>query len=125
MAKVHISTVLNSSENGITKYDGYGVLKDNRLTFYDDKIKVVIEYNNNTLNLERSNDEYRIVLPFEISLTKEGIYDIKCDSIQIPVKVTTNNLCIEDGLIHVEYSLLLGDTSQGDFVYDIEYEVSI
>ena len=123
MARIHVSTKLNSSDNGITSYDGYGILKDDKIVFYEENIKVSIEYRDNTLNIERSSDEYRITLSFENSLTKDGMYDIKCDSMYIPISVMTNLLEVSDGNIHIEYSLELGGESQGNFVYDIEYEV--
>jgi len=123
MAKIHISSILNSSENGTTSYDGDGILKDHKIIFYEDTIKVSIEYNDNALKLERSNDDYSIILSFQNSLTNDGMYDIKCDSMQIPIKVTTNLLDVKDGFIHVEYSLLLGGVNQGNFVYDVKYEV--
>lgn len=123
MAKIHISAILNSSENGVTSYDGYGILKDSRIIYYEDTVKVSIEYKDDTLKLERSNDDYSIILSFQNSLTNDGMYDIKCDSMQIPIKVTTNLLDVKDGLIHIEYSLLLCGESQGNFVYDVKYEV--
>lgn len=125
MAKVHISTKLNSSENGITQYEGFGILDGNRLIFYEDNVKVVINLKESVLELERTTNEYTIFLSFENSLTKNGIYDIKCDSMQIPIEVITNILNIQDGDIYIDYNLVLGGVNQGNFVYDIKYEVSI
>lgn len=123
MARIHVSTKLNSSENGIDTYDGYGILNDGKIIFYEGNVKVSIEYKDNALNLERSSDQYRIILSFKNSLTNDGMYDIKCDSMYIPISVMTNSLEVSNGKIHVEYSLSLSGESQGDFIYDIEYEV--
>lgn len=125
MAKIHVSTVLDSVQNGVTSYTGSGILKDNEIVFYENDIRVVITMANNSLQLKRIHDEYTIELSFENSLTKEGTYDIKYDSMQIPLEVTTNELDMKDGFIHIEYNLLLGDVDQGLFVYDIKYEVTI
>lgn len=125
MAKIHVSTILNSSENGITSYTGSGIFDHKKIIFYEDKVKVTIKFDKESLELERSNDQYTIFLPFKNTLTNAGMYDIKCDSIQIPIEVTTHVLDIEDGFIHIDYDLLLGGVDQGRFVYDIKYEVTI
>ena len=125
MSKINISTILNSIENGITKYNGVGMLKNNEIIFYENNIKVVVIINDDTVYLKRIHDDYIIELPFENSLTKSGIYDIKSDGMQIPIEVTTNVLNVEAGSIHIEYNLILGGVNQGSFVYDIKYEVII
>lgn len=125
MSKINISTILNSIENGITNYNGVGILKDNEIIFYENNIKVTIIINDNTVCLKRIHDDYIIELPFENSLTKNGIYDIKSDGMQIPIEVTTNVLNVKEGSIHIEYNLILGGVNQGSFVYDIKYEVII
>ena len=125
MSKINISTILNSIENGITKYNGVGMLKNNEIIFYENNIKVVVIINDGTVYLKRIHDDYIIELPFENSLTKSGIYDIKSDGMQIPIEVTTSVLNVEAGSIHIEYNLILGGVNQGSFVYDIKYEVII
>lgn len=125
MPKISVSTVLNSSSNGVTSYTGMGILKNNEIVFYENDIKVIVTLLEDALHLKRIHNEYTIFLSFKNTLTNEGIYDIKCDSMQIPVEVTTNVLDIKDGSIHVEYELLLGGVDQGTFVYDIKYEVTI
>ena len=42
MAKIHISTVLNATGNGITKYVGLGILKNNELVFYENDVRVIV-----------------------------------------------------------------------------------
>lgn len=125
MAKIRISTVLDSVQNGVTSYNGSGILKNNEIVFYENDIRVVITIENDLLEVTRIHKEYTLLLSFKNSLTKEGTYDIKYDSIQIPVEVTTNVLGIKEGYIHVEYNLTLGGVDQGAFVYDIKYEVNI
>lgn len=125
MAKIKISTVLDSVQNGVTSFTGFGLLKNNEIVFYENDIKVVITIFANSLQLKRIHEQYTIVLSFENTLTNEGIYDIKCDSMQIPVETTTNALDIKDGFIHIEYGLTLGGVDQGTFVYDVKYEVTI
>lgn len=123
MAKIHISTVLDSVQNGVTTYTGSGILKNNEIVFYENDVKVLILFFDNSLHLKRINENYTIELVFENSLTKDGIYDIKCDSMQIPVKTITKVLEITDGNIHIEYELELGGSNQGNFVYNVNYEV--
>lgn len=123
MSKIRISTVLDSAQNGVTSYTSSGILKGNEIVFYENDIRVVIIIKNNGLQLRRIHEEYTICLSFENTLTKEGTYDIKYDSMQIPISVTTNILDIKEGSIHIEYVLFLGGVDQGKFVYDIKYEV--
>lgn len=123
MTKVKVSAILNSINDGITKFDGIGILKDNELIFFENNVKVVITFDDRLLTLKRICDEYTILLQFENSLTKDGNYDIKSDSIQVPIKTCTSCLEIADKKIHIEYELMLGGIDQGKFIYDIDYEV--
>ena len=123
MTKIKVSTVLNSVNDGITKFEGIGILKNKKIIFFENNIKVIIAFDSNNLTVNRVSDEYTILLQFENSLTKDGNYDIKCDSIQIPIKTSTSVLKILDNTIHVEYELELGGVSNGKFIYDIDYEV--
>lgn len=123
MAKIRVSTILDSVQNGITRYSGSGILKNNEIVFYENDVKVIIIFFDNSLHLKRIHNNYTIELLFENSLTKDGIYDIKCDSMQIPVKTSTSVFDIKDGSMHIEYELELGGLNQGNFVYDVNYEV--
>lgn len=123
MEKIKLTTVLNSQNDGIFSFDGVGMLKNNELIFFENSIKVVISIIDNIIKIRRITDEYTLELQFDDSLTKEGIYDIKGGSIQIPVKTNTSVLKINDQNIHIEYELELSGVNQGKFIYDVNYEV--
>ena len=123
MEKIKLTTVLNSQNYGIFSFDGVGMLKNNELIFFENSIKVVISIIDNIIKIRRITDEYTLELQFTDSLTKEGIYDIKGGSIQIPVKTNTSSLKISNQNIHIEYELELSGVNQGKFIYDVNYEV--
>ena len=123
MEKIKLTTVLDSENDGISSFEGVGMLKNNELIFFENSIKVVISMIDNMIKIRRITDEYTLELQFTDSLTKEGIYDIKGGSIQIPVKTNTSSLKISDGNIHIEYVLELSGVNQGKFIYDVNYEV--
>lgn len=123
MVKIKLTTTLDSEVDGITSFNGVGIIKNNEIVFYENSVKVVISIFNNSIKIKRVTDEYTLLLEFDDSLTKEGIYDIKGGSIQIPVKISTSFLGIMEGSLHIEYVLELGGSNQGKFVYDVNYEV--
>ena len=123
MVKIKLTTTLASEVNGITSFNGVGIIKNNEIVFYENSVKVVISIFNNSIKLKRITDDYTLLLEFDGSLTKEGIYDIKGGSIQIPVKTNTSVLKINDQNIHIEYEVELSGVNQGKFIYDVNYEV--
>ena len=123
MENIKLTTVLDSENDGISSFEGVGMLKNNELIFFENSIKVVISIINNIIKIRRITDEYILELQFDDSLTKEGIYDIKGGSIQIPVKTNTSSLKISNQNIHIEYELELSGVNQGKFIYDVNYEV--
>ena len=65
MTKIRVSTVLNSVNDGITKFEGIGILKDKKIIFFENNIKVIIAFDSNNLTVNRVSDEYTILLQFE------------------------------------------------------------
>ena len=41
MTKIKVSTVLNSVNDGLTKFEGIGILKDKKIIFFENNIKVI------------------------------------------------------------------------------------
>lgn len=123
MKKVRINTLLKIPTLESTSVKTVGFLNKNRLVFYDAKVRVVIDISDSSIHMRRIHPEYMIEMTFDISLTKEGIYDIKCDSVQVPLSISTSNLEVDPGHIHIEYNIVLGGINQGKYIYDIMYEV--
>mgnify|MGYP001152065192 CR=1 FL=1 len=121
--KVKISTLLKTDECNSIPYQCIGMLKDNQLLFYENKVRVTITMQGDSVFMKRVHPDYVLSMQFTNSLTNEGIYDIKCDSVQMVVEVFTSVLEVKNGSLHVEYNLVLGGENQGMFIYDITYEV--
>lgn len=123
MSKIKLSTSLYSMD-GITKFSGTGILNKQQITFQESNVMVSLCFKNvDDISLQRVTDDYMISMSFQKKLTKDGIYDIKCDSMHIPIEVTTDDIILQDGYIYIVYELVLGGHYQGKFIYEICYEV--
>ena len=120
MSKIRLKTKLNNKENSFEKKIN-GILNNQVLTFYEDKIKVKIEIQNAKIKIIRSTDEYKITMDFQKFLTIEGKYDIKNIGI-LDLKTKTKELIIKDNKIYIEYILYINNEDLGLNIYEIEYE---
>lgn len=120
MSKIRLKTKLNNKENSFKKKIN-GILNNQILTFYEDKIKVKIEIQNDKIKIIRSTDEYKITMDFQKFLTIEGKYDIKNIGI-LDLKTKTKELIIKDNKIYIEYILYINNEDLGLNIYEIEYE---
>lgn len=120
MSKIRLKTKLDNKENSFEKKIN-GILNNQILTFYEDKIKVKIEIQNDKIKIIRSTDEYKITMDFQKFLTIEGKYDIKNIGI-LDLKTKTKELIIKDNKIYIEYILYINNEDLGLNIYEIEYE---
>lgn len=120
MSKIRLKTKLNNKENSFEKKIN-GILNNQVLTFYEDKLKVKIEIQNDKIKIIRSTDEYKITMDFQKFLTIEGKYDIKNIGI-LDLKTKTKELIIKDNKIYIEYILYINNEDLGLNIYEIEYE---
>lgn len=120
MSKIRLKTKLNNKENSFEKKIN-GILNNQVLIFYEDKIKVKIEIQNDKIKIIRSTDEYKITMDFQKFLTIEGKYDIKNIGI-LDLKTKTKELIIKDNKIYIEYILYINNEDLGLNIYEIEYE---
>lgn len=120
MSKIRLKTKLNNKENSFEKKIN-GILNNQVLTFYEGKIKVKIEIQNDKIKIIRSTDEYKITMDFQKFLTIEGKYDIKNIGI-LYLKTKTKELIIKDNKIYIEYILYINNEDLGLNIYEIEYE---
>ena len=120
MSKIRLKTKLNNKENSFEKKIN-GILNNQILTFYEDKIKVKIEIQNDKVKIIRSTDEYKITMDFQKFLTIEGKYDIKNIGI-LDLKTKTKELIIKDNKIYIEKILYINNEDLGLNIYEIEYE---
>ena len=120
MSKIRLKTKLNNKENSFEKKIN-GILNNQVLTFYEDKIKVKIEIQNDKIKIIRSTGEYKITMDFQKFLTIEGKYDIKNIGI-LDLKTKTKELIIKDNKIYIEYILYINNEDLGLNIYEIEYE---
>ena len=120
MSKIRLKTKLNNKENSFEKKINC-ILNNQVLTFYEGKIKVKIEIQNDKIKIIRSTDEYKITMDFQKFLTIEGKYDIKNIGI-LDLKTKTKELIIKDNKIYIEYILYINNEDLGLNIYEIEYE---
>lgn len=120
MTKIKIKTKLKTKENNLNR-EVKGLIKDHKITFIEDHIKVNIYLQNNALKIVRSTNDYQIVLNFKKFLTISGKYDIKDIGI-LDLKTETKELIIQKNKIYIEYILYINDENLGYNIYEIEYE---
>ena len=122
MSKVKILATIKDNEN-ILKVDTMGILNDNKIVYYENDTRVVVFINSNNIILERKNNEYGIKLEFNPQLTKEGLYDINLNCMQVELSTYTNEMIIKDNYIYIDYDLYMDHNLNGKFIYELIYEV--
>ena len=111
MSKIKIKTILKNNETNI-KYEIKGIYNENKISFLENRVRVNIYIENNTLRIVRTTNEYQIFLKFQEFLTIPGKYDIK----------DIGTLEINDKKIFIQYILYVNGENLGRNMYTLEYE---
>lgn len=112
--KILVNSLLQCGDDKVVTSQK-GILKDNIIKYYDEKIKV--EINLNDFNLKRIGNDYELFLSFK---EKRGYYYLKDINQMIELKVTTEKLEVNDNCLKVIYKL---DISDEIYNFEIDYEV--
>ncbi len=120
MEKIKVKSKLISNDE-IHEVDGLGQLKDNRIIYYDNKVKVVIRTNEN-LSITRENDDYLISLNFVENEYTKSKYILKSTNAEVIINVFTKSIICEKNNIVVEYELT-DEGSSNNYKYSLNYEV--
>ena len=112
--KILVNSLLQCGDDKVVTSQK-GILKDNLIKYYDEKIKV--EINLNDFNLKRIGNDYELFLSFK---EKRGYYYLKDINQMIEFKVTTEKLEVNDNCLKVIYKL---DISDEIYNFEIDYEV--
>ncbi len=120
MSKIKIKTILKNNETNI-KYEIKGIYNENKISFLENRVRVNIYIENNTLRIVRTTNEYQIFLKFQEFLTIPGKYDIK-DIGTLEIETKTEKLEINDKKIFIQYILYVNGENLGRNMYTLEYE---
>ncbi len=98
-----------------------GQLKENRIIYYDNKVKVVIR-SDDFITLTRENDDYFIELILKPGLKTESTYLLKSVNKKIILNTYTKSIINTDENINIEYEIIDQDSSEL-YKYNLNYEV--
>lgn len=118
MEKIHIKSKLVSLEE--TVFSGKGILKENEIIFYENKVKTKIKLSKNKIIIERLND-YFLKMEFIRSKKTNATYTMgdKCFYLDI----FTNSLKIDKNKFSINYDLTLNNDEKMNFIYNVEYSI--
>lgn len=114
-----VGTVTFQDETGEKKEAIGGILRENEIIYYEDKILVTLKLFPNKIELRRKCEDYEITFPFEKELTTIGIYDIKCNGMKLEMSIETILLEVEDASISIQYRLL--ENKENIISYHLDY----
>lgn len=112
MARCKIDYKINNEH-----FNSLGIYKDNKLTFMENDIKFILSFSNDTLEILRENNEFKLKLILGKNST--CTYELKNTNVGIlSINVINKSLEIKDGIIKALYKL-------DDAIFDLNltYEV--
>ncbi|HHW69268.1 MAG TPA: hypothetical protein GX747_02920 [Tenericutes bacterium] len=122
MEKIKLnSTLLNISENEKNICITQGLKNNNRIIYYDNNIKVSVEYDIHFLKITRSCEEY--ILNISLSNKKSTItYDVKSIG-KLNFECNLIKYNIFDNSMDVIYEIINSDEKINRFEFNLQYEV--
>ncbi len=117
MAKVHVVFSIKSEESS-TSFETKGILHDNTLRFYDDKVKHHIAFNEDSIRYLKTSDVALDFL-FEKGKTHQGTYAYAGRTMVLDVK--TAQLIHEMHHIELVYDVLSDNTVINHVQLTIDY----
>lgn len=115
MSKIKVTYKLNTKDNNIFR-ETKGIKNKNNIVFNDDKMLFKVATFENNIVINRSNDEYELIL--NLSLNKSEAFFITKEQGTFKIDIRTINLLINDNNIKVKYEL-----DNEIFEFEIKYEV--
>lgn len=122
MEKIRVNTkLINFYEKQEDICTTHGLKDNNRIIYYENDIKVVIEFNNNFLKIIRTSDEYilEIILnnkksTITYNMKNVGILNIACNLIEYNL---SNNSMV------AIYEIINTNDTTSRFEFNLHYEV--
>lgn len=94
-----------------------GLKSDNKITYYEDDIKVNLILEDNIL-LKRSNEEFEVELVFNEKKETSGKYLLKKDNLFLPLYIIADKIIVGNNLIVINYQI-----DEEKFEFKLEFEV--
>lgn len=118
MKKISIKSNLISDEE--IDFIGKGILKDNEIVFYENKVKTKIKILEEKLVIIRE-ENYLLKMEFMRGKITEATYNMYDKNFYF--EIFTNELKIEENKILVNYDLTLDENEKMNFIYNLEYSI--
>lgn len=118
MKKISIKSHLISDDE--INFIGKGILKENEIIFYEDKIKTKVKILEEKIIISRE-ENYLLKMEFIRGKKTEATYNMYDKNFYLDI--FTNDLKIEENKIFVNYDLTLDKNEKINFIYNLEYSI--
>ena len=121
MSKVIINSKVYSSNEKETLKEVKGILKDNKISYFYDEVKVNINILKDKVFLQRESTNMKLNLEFQLNKTLKTNYFLKDLNLEFIVETKTKILDIKNESIKIEYDLFINDEFSDSFTYILEW----
>jgi len=118
MSKIIIKSYINSKEGKHT-FKGKGILKDNKITYYDGKVRTKIILDN-IISIERE-EKYYIKMNLKESIKLKGIYKTKYGNLNL--ETIAKKIKKEKNRLEITYDLIIDSQYIDTFKYILEFTI--
>ena len=118
MEKITIKSHLISEDE--IKFTGKGIMKDNEIIFYEDKVKTKIKILENMITITRE-ENYCLKMEFIRGKKTEATYNMYGKNFYL--EIFTNDIKIGKNKIFINYDLTLDKNEKMNFIYNLEYSI--
>lgn len=119
MAKV--SCLINLKEEDKIVIDNkkvMGIKSDNKITFKDDDITVIIMIDNSKIMMKRVSKDYELAFEFQEKTNTIGKYFLNNDNLWLPIDTFTDKILVSEKSIEVDYYI-----DKINFNFKLSFEV--
>ena len=121
MAKIVINSKIISKDNEITEFNVNGILKDNKITYYEEKSIVSILVCPKEIFLVKEDEEKKLELNFKKGKITHTNYLIKDLNFNINISTKTNEFKLLDNGFIIKYELYMNGELSDVFKYTLEW----
>ena len=107
----------NKTDNAKEIIDTYGIKETEKITYIHNKIKHILEFDNEKITLIRQNEEYTHKIIFENKKEIETEYYLHNFNMSLFIKIKTENIETNKNNIKITYQIT--DSNQ-EFIYFLE-----
>ncbi|MBQ9181410.1 MAG: DUF1934 family protein [Bacilli bacterium] len=112
--KIKIHEKIISSNSNDFEINTTGLLNENTLKFMEDDTKVIINFNDKSVNIKKENSDKIIVLDLTLKQSS-GYYILKQENFKINLDIKTNHISCSDKQIKIDYDLKINKENMGNF----------